>query len=182
MSLLYSIAAACSPDALAQQLKDQPDVNCRTILNGFTPLHIAVSGLASDSMERRQIIRLLHLAGADLEAKSHDKGFTPLHLAVLCDRPVCVAALLDCGADIHATDFTGATALHGAAFDGHVGLIDILLRAGARLDQANHHGATPISLARDRGHLEIAHRLEESLHLMQSRARQSPMAADRTGT
>jgi ankyrin repeat protein len=182
MSLLYAIAAACSPDALAQQLKDQPDVNCRTLLSGFTPLHIAVSGLASDSPERRQIIRLLHLAGADLEAKSRDKGFTPLHLAVLCDRPVCVAALLDCGADIHATDFTGTTALHGAAFHGLIGLIDILLRAGARPDQANHQGDTPISLARDRGHLEIAHRLEESLHLMQSRARQSPMAADRTGT
>jgi len=181
MLQLYTIVAAGDLAALEQVLKDLPDVNCRTVLSGFTPLHIAVSGLASDSPDRRQVISLLHLAGADLEAKSHDKGYTPLHLAVLGDRPLCVAALLDCGADIHATDFNGATVLHGAAFHGHLGLIEILLRAGARPDQPDHQGTTPISVAWDRGHLAIAHRLQESLRPIQPTDARRQMAAGLRG-
>jgi hypothetical protein len=159
MSPLHAVAAAGNLAALERLLHERQDVNFKTILSGFTPLHLAVSGTAGDGPERRQIIRLLHQAGADLEARTNDEGCTPLHLAVLRDRPGCVAVLLDCGADVHATDAYGATALHRTALHGQDGLIDILLRAGARPDQTDTKRATPLSLARDGGQVRIVQRL-----------------------
>ena len=154
MSPLHMTVATGNASAVKSALELKPDVNARSVPNGFTPLHINVSGL-TDDQDRQEIIKLLHRAGADLEAKTYDKGLTPLLHAALRNKPKCIATLISCGADVHAVEGNGATALHGAAFHGHCEVARVLLEAGADPLLADKHGNTPVSLAKGRGHTDI---------------------------
>src|SRR5262245_23020850 len=60
---------------------------------------------------------------------------------------VRVRALLNGASDVNATDPDGASALHWAAHWDDVTMADLLLRTGARINQANEFGATPLWLA-----------------------------------
>jgi ankyrin repeat protein len=175
MTPLHIAAAAGDADTLRRLLPDQPDIDNRTILSGFTPLHIAAATTASDSHDRQQIIHLLYKAGADLEARTYDKAYTPLHLAAFCNRLAGVAALLECGADLAAQDATGATALHIAARHGYQELAGMLVEAGADPHRVDRQGATPLTLARDNGHAAIVQTLEMAT---QSAATPGGMAAN----
>lgn len=60
------------------------------------------------------------------------------------------------GADVHAHDNSGNTALHGVArCTGHW-LVYLLLSAGARVDAANHEGSTALHVACKEGNLAVA--------------------------
>ena len=54
-----------------------------------------------------------------------------------------VAFLLDRGVDVCASD--GMTALHQASGGGHLGVIDLLVARGAKLEQMNEYGGTVLS-------------------------------------
>jgi uncharacterized protein len=58
-----------------------------------------------------------------------------------------VDRLIDLGADVNATNATGWTALHAAAFIGANDLIRLLKKRGAQINVSNGCGQTPISLA-----------------------------------
>ena len=58
-----------------------------------------------------------------------------------------VTLLLDAGADVHAADEAGNTALHGAANRGANSVVELLLAHGARLDAANGRGWLPVTIA-----------------------------------
>ena len=60
--------------------------------------------------------------------------------------------LVDGGADAGATDEDGWTALHFAAGDGGVDLIELLLEKGLKADARAKDGATPIELAEEEEH------------------------------
>ncbi|MEJ2202268.1 MAG: ankyrin repeat domain-containing protein, partial [Desulfuromonadaceae bacterium] len=66
---------------------------------------------------------------------------------------------LEKGADIHATNKSGETALHRAAFVGKVDIIDFLLDQGARINQKNMYDATPLFVAVLRNQLEAVKKL-----------------------
>jgi ankyrin repeat protein len=73
----------------------------------------------------------------------------------------CAAALLDRGADVHVTDGRGYSALHHAAFTGDaessmLPLIKQILAMGADVNARTHAGMTPLSLAEERGHAQVA--------------------------
>ena len=53
----------------------------------------------------------------------------------------------------------GTTALHWAARQDAIDAADLLLRAGARADQANRYGVTPLSLACTNGSVAVIERL-----------------------
>ena len=55
--------------------------------------------------------------------------------------------LIDLGADVNATNATGWTALHSAAFIGANELVRLLVKRGAHINASNGCGQTPISLA-----------------------------------
>jgi ankyrin repeat protein len=58
-----------------------------------------------------------------------------------------VDRLIDLGADVNATNATGWTALHSAAFIGANDLVRLLKKRGAQINVSNGCGQTPISLA-----------------------------------
>ena len=79
---------------------------------------------------------------------------TPLMIAAREGGVDTVALLVEQGANIHACDSNGATALHIAArpwWRENVELLEILLRGGARTDIRDNRGRTPLDLARHAG-------------------------------
>ncbi|KAG2348219.1 asparaginase-domain-containing protein [Suillus weaverae] len=60
-------------------------------------------------------------------------GRSPLHLAALKGNIRCVEKLLESGALVHLRDELGHTALYYAARQGHAGIVDTLVSAGANL-------------------------------------------------
>ena len=106
----------------------------------------------------RVIIALaLMLAGASIQAAS------PVADAAMKGDTVTVRTLVKQGADVNAAQADGMTALHWAALNGDVKLLDILLVAGATTESLTRVGAyTPLHLAASRGHGPAVGRLLEA--------------------
>lgn len=83
--------------------------------------------------------------GADMAA-ADQYGQTPLH-ARAGHWQGRIAILLTLGADPNAVDAKGNTPLHRAAGVGNSRTARTLLDHGARVDAANHQGATPLAYA-----------------------------------
>ena len=64
--------------------------------------------------------------------------------------------LLDQGCDRDRTDDDGYTALHYAAWSGGLNVAQVLFRYGAKLDDRNKHGETPVDIATGSGHHALA--------------------------
>jgi len=158
---LHIAAASGDPRAVCLVLLGETDVNARSEPNGFTPLHMCVSG--TDDKNRQEIIKFLHDDGADLEAKTYDKALTPLQLAAMRNKPLCVAALIRCGANVHATEGNGASALHAAAYYGYAEVSKILIEAGADPGLIDLRGNTPLSIAKQGKHHDIVALLSDKL-------------------
>ena len=129
---------------------------------GATPFWLAAKYRDADLM------RALATAGADL-LFSKD-GLTPLLVTLERDRHPrqsesnpddllldpeeanrrtleAVKAALDLGADVHAADPAGNTALHRAAAKGLPDVIALLVAKGGTVDQRNARGQTPLVVA-----------------------------------
>jgi len=102
-------------------------------------------------------IRLVEL-GAHLNP---DEGRLPLLRAAHHKRTELVRFFLDRGADIHARDGQGDTALSHAAASGHLPTVQLLLDRGAVLDIVNSSNWNPLMQAVVDGHLEVARHLLE---------------------
>jgi ankyrin repeat protein len=74
-------------------------------------------------------------------------------------RLIAAGAPLDHVNNLHWTALIEAVVL-GDGGPRHRKVVDALLAAGAHTQLADRHGATPLALARQRGHTEIARRLE----------------------
>ncbi|MDB5355154.1 MAG: ankyrin repeat protein [Phycisphaerales bacterium] len=116
-----------------------------------TALHLAAAG------HRVVIARMLLAAGADPNsARNHRQG-RPLHYAAdgyiqnpsfnAASQVKTINCLLNAGADLHAADKNGATALHRAVRTRCAAAVECLLQAGADPTARNLPGATPFHLA-----------------------------------
>lgn len=91
-------------------------------------------------------------------------GITALHLAISKEDNETAALLVESGADIHATYRVNSvegelienrTALHLAASQGNLPLVNLLVTHGASIDARQSNNLTPLILAASNGHLPI---------------------------
>jgi ankyrin repeat protein len=116
---------------LQRLIEARADLNSRDA-NGRTPLHLATFA------RRRDVVRRLAAAGADLGALDNDR-YDAVTIAAVADDEATLAVLLEVGASAKLiTSRYDGTALIAAAHLGHDGVVRQLIQAGAPLDQVNN--------------------------------------------
>lgn len=152
---VFEAAALGLGERLAGLLDGDPGAVAARSPDGFTPLHLAAF------FGRDEAAALLLARGADPGATAaNPMRVQPLHSAVAGCHPALVARLLAAGAAPDARQEGGFTPLLGAAAAGRADLVDPLLAAGADPALTDDQGRTAADHARDRGHPELAARLE----------------------
>ena len=143
----FEAAAVGDVGRLRAALDAEPGVVTRFAHDGWTLLHLACFFGHLDT------VRLLLERGADAGALSiNGMRNTPLHAALAGPLPAeGVRLLVDAGADVNARQHGGYTALHSAAQNGRMEVIDLLLERGADPDAAAEDGRRPLDFARDEG-------------------------------
>ncbi|KAF4531587.1 hypothetical protein B566_EDAN010053 [Ephemera danica] len=119
---------------VAEYLSRNPNKLIATDMKyGGTPLHWAGS---------REVIETLADMGCCINTINFSQR-TPLHVMVSKGKQDCVVALLSCGASVELTDLQGDTALHLAAREKSLSVIQALLVFQAPLQALNNKGCTP---------------------------------------
>ncbi len=165
----YRLVPPNMPELVKALLAKGADVNAQIIValrlgpddaaTGFgleraTPFFLAA--LSGDA----QLLRVLAANGADpsLRAKGEltalmaaagaGRGMTQGTIKYRLGDPVeAVKVVLDAGADMHASNELGQTALHGAAGAGEDEVVQILVDRGAEVDAKDNDKQTPWSMA-----------------------------------
>jgi ankyrin repeat protein len=124
-----------SSKILLSSIVNQKDVAGNTALH-----HAAFTGNSF-------LVQLLFQSGANVSA--NNRGRTALHFAAESGKESTeiVQLLLEQGADIHAPDSNGRTALHEAIREGNLQIFRILLDRGASLQSADFEGSTALHIA-----------------------------------
>jgi len=124
-----------------------------------------------------QTVKQLYEQDTSVIGMADMRGFTPLILAVYNEAPDVVDFLIYKGADVHAQDASGNTALMGVCFKGYKNIAQKLLNAGVDVNQRNANGATALTFAATFGQLQIAEWLLQKgadVHIQDSRGK-SPL-------
>ncbi|HZO75847.1 MAG TPA: ankyrin repeat domain-containing protein [Ktedonobacteraceae bacterium] len=151
---LFEAAAVGEIERVQQLLDADPTLINTYSHDGWTPLHLA------SFFGHKEVAQLLLQRGADVAARSRNAtGNLPLH-AALAGRRFDVAQLLVMhGSNVNIQDQYQWTALHHAAYSGNLTMVELLLTNGAKLDVKNNKGQTPLQIARERHHSDVAKRL-----------------------
>ncbi|XP_030217893.1 receptor-interacting serine/threonine-protein kinase 4 isoform X2 [Gadus morhua] len=186
--LLHHAVALANEEALKFLLLNNADPNLADG-RGSTPLHLAtekhLKPLAELLLNRRctnvnakdedqhtalhcaaqngdeAVARLLLERGAALN-ETDGQGRTPTYVACQHGQENVVRVLLSRGADVHVRGREHWTALHLAAWQGHLGISKLLVKqAGADVDGQTADGRTPLHLASQRGQYRVARILIE---------------------
>lgn len=151
--------AALAGDAarIAMLLKDAPWAVDTLSPDGWTALHLACF-FGNDAA----VVALLdHDANARIMGRAFEQNLA-LHAACAGGRlgSTAFARLVAATGDPDALQKQGYTALMIAAGNGFVDAVDVLLQAGANRALKQAEGKTAADFARERGHAELAKRLE----------------------
>jgi len=123
--------------------------------DGFTPLGYACF------FGHVPIVQFLLAHGANPNLSSNNPmKVAPIHSAVANrDKEIafaCAYALIQYGADVNVQQHGGWTPLHQAAHHGYTEVVQLLLRAGAKLLTPADDGSAPADKAQEAGYPELA--------------------------
>ena len=155
-----------SLDLTRQMISAGADVDARVtkpITDGYRGPRFSQIGATAFVLAAKgadhEMMRLLAAAGAGLTL-TNEHGTTVLMVASGVgmfylnedsgtneNALEAVKVALELGADVHAVDDKGDTALHGAAWRGSNDIVRLLVDRGARLDAQNKNGFTPLQVA-----------------------------------
>ena len=128
-------------EVVQELLKYGADINTKDH-KGNTPFHLAVES------GNERLINILFKTGKIKIDSINKEGKTPLHLACEKGQEKVVRELLDCKANIYATDYKGNTPLHEACRSGNARLIKIFCdENNENINKKNEDGETPLLLA-----------------------------------
>jgi ankyrin repeat protein len=127
-------------------LKKRPEWVNSANLFGITPLHYAAIG------DDQEIAAQLIKAGARLNARTKT-GITPLYGAVSAGKEEMVNLLISKGARANESTDDGAIPLHAATKRN---IAEMLVAAGVPVNARNKYGFTPLHIAANYGHVEVA--------------------------
>jgi ankyrin repeat protein len=156
---LYIACRNGQADVVQFLLDKKPDLSFRAY-QGATPLHWAYFGGS------RAVVAMLEQAGSDTETRDPVLGCTPRSFGI------CVAANWGFDFLVRArlandpsmvTIMDGRTSpLHEAARENHIQIVRLLLDQGANPLLSNGDGKTPLDLALENGHAEVAELLRDA--------------------
>jgi ankyrin repeat protein len=151
VSPLAIAAKHANPNILGQLMKAGADPNDKInyINADETPvMHAARAGNVD-------AVRMLLLAGAQVNARESWNGQSPLQWAAAEGRGAVVEALIEGGADIRQRSNAGTTPLMFAVRKGDMRSVDALLAAGADVNEKRFDLATPLLVAIINGHEDL---------------------------
>eukprot|EP00741_Cyanophora_paradoxa_P019947 tig00021179_g19252.t1 len=160
---------ACQPRETAEALEAILDIRAQrgedaglgiTAKDGRTALMVACQ------RGNLPAVKLLVGRGADPNAVDHD-GWSCLWYAAANDRLEVAAWLLGTeeggpGVDPNAASPRGTRALHLAAKEGHLRIVDLLIRCGADVDARDTEGVSAVQLAMVMSRVPVVRRLREA--------------------
>ena len=149
------VAAALGREARVRELlASHPGAVAERAADGFTALHLAAF------FGRQETAAALLAAGADPSAvAANPSRVTPLNSAAAARAAAIVRLLLEQGAAVDAAQHGGWTALHSAAHNGDLEVLEILLAHGASRERRSETGQTAAEMADAAGHAQAAARL-----------------------
>ena len=128
------------------------------VVVGFGAFGPAHAGPLFDAARRGDAAGVERLVanGVDIDEPGRNAE-TPLMAAALAGKVAIAELLIGRGADVMARNTGGFTSLHAAAYSGSEAIARLLLEHGAVLeDKANISGDTPLLLAAEENHVEVA--------------------------
>lgn len=152
---LHSQAYGGHTDGVELLLEHGADIEAKHAYD-MTPL------VSSVRWDRIEVAQLLVEKGANVDA-TNTLGRTPLIISATEGYFELAKTFLDNGADLYIEDDNyKRTALHFAALNGHLKIVDVLLRKGAHVDKKDAAGKTPLDYANRYGHKKVAKLLKSA--------------------
>jgi len=160
---IFEAASLGRLDRLQQCLRDASLINSGSIdsrsKDGFTALHFACF------FGQPEAARMLIESGAAVDGiAANPTHVMPLHSAASARNLEAARLLLEHGAPgiVNARQQGGWVPIHAAAQNGDRPMVELLLKHHADPKLANDDGKTPATVAREKGHEEIAALLEST--------------------
>ncbi|XP_049932450.1 integrin-linked protein kinase 1-like isoform X2 [Nymphaea colorata] len=115
------------------------------------------------SPEKQSSLVLEHIAEASTKPETWERIGPTFRLMFLVNEGDLqgIQELLDTGIDVNSTDIDDRTALHVAACQGRVEIVELLLEHGARLDMQDRWGSTPLADAHHYKHYDVCKIMEK---------------------
>ena len=152
---LHSQAYGGHTDGVELLLENGADIEAKHAYD-MTPL------VSSIRWDRIDVAKLLVDNGANVDA-TNTLGRTPLIISATEGYSELAQIFLDNGADISIEDDNyKRTALHFAALNGHLKIVDALLKKGADVYKKDMAGKTPLDYASKYGHEKVSKLLKSS--------------------
>jgi ankyrin repeat protein len=150
-----ALVVACRnahPDVVRELLRHDPDLTFGAFMGGAA-LHWAHYGGSPE------VIAMIEAAGADRDSRDNALGCTPRAFGICAPASWglvgVVRARLDADPSLARYTDGHTSALHEAAREGSVGVVQLLLERGADPGMKNGDGRTAAELAAEGGHTEV---------------------------